>query len=84
MSVPVVRTLKKQTMGEVTKIVVFTCVLCLVFYNIVGLLGYLQFGDLVQPDIMLNYEVDTFVVFGMGILALKYTLSYPLPFFVTR
>ncbi|ODQ81491.1 hypothetical protein BABINDRAFT_159771 [Babjeviella inositovora NRRL Y-12698] len=53
-------------------------------YSVVGMLGYLTFGNKVQGNIMVMYTPSALISFGQGAIAFMVLLSYPLMFHPTR
>ena len=61
------------------------CIICVIIYNMVGAFGYMTFGASVNTDILTNYyPIDSTLIVGMVMVALKCALTYPPVFFCPR
>ena len=58
---------------------------CTVIYTIVGVFGYLTFGNQVSSDMLTNYSTsDPLVLVAMIMLAIKSIMTYPIILFCAR
>ena len=77
--------MKQQTLKEKVKIVLVSAGFCLIFYNVVGCLGYIAYAKNLKGDIFTNFvPVDVPVIIGMVVVAVKYMLTYPPRFFCVK
>lgn len=83
--VPIYASLKKRTLGDLTKTIMSSTIICVIVYNFVGIFGYLTFGQYVKSDILANYyPIDIPVIIGMAMVALKCVMTFPPVFFCAR
>ncbi len=84
-SVPLYASLRKRNLRELAKTLASSTIICVVVYNMVGIFGYLTFGQFVKTDILASYyPLDAPVIAGMGMVALKSVMTFPVMFFVGR
>lgn len=61
--------------SDMTTAVRIALLLCAVIYFVIGLFGYLLFGDATQSDILVNFDQDSSSAFG-SLLNILVRLSY--------
>lgn len=79
-AVEVCNDLKQPTPGRTTLVSFLTVLTCTIFYTLLGLIGWLTFGDVTPDDVLLGYSPNTRLV--LGELALTFTLLLTIPLFV--
>ena len=83
--VPLYACMKKRSLVNLTKVVVFSILLSLGVYTLVGVLGLLSFGDKVATDMITNYDAtDPVVIVAMVAVTIKAIITYPIILFCTR
>ncbi|KNE70117.1 hypothetical protein AMAG_15092 [Allomyces macrogynus ATCC 38327] len=64
--------------SQVNVVISSACSAALIVYYVIGVLGYLQFGDGVAGNIITMYPVTPVVTFGRLALAILFVFSYPI------
>jgi len=83
--IPAVSKLRNRTQARVDGAAVTGIFTCVMFYLIMGILGYLNYGSSVKPDIVAFNLPDTIdVQIARAALAVKSLMAYPLLHFVAR
>ncbi|XP_050409346.2 sodium-coupled neutral amino acid transporter 7-like [Patella vulgata] len=82
--IPIYSCMEKRNLKEFSKTVSVAMVLCVLFYTVTGILGYLQFGHRITSDIILSFDPDTTVVIAVVLIAVKTYTTYPILLFCGR
>jgi len=83
--IPVVKQLRNQTQARMDGVAITGLLSCALLHAVVGVLGYLNSGALVNPDILaFNLPNSIDVKIARIAIALKCLLSYPLLHFAAR
>nr|XP_006824901.1 PREDICTED: putative sodium-coupled neutral amino acid transporter 7-like [Saccoglossus kowalevskii] len=84
-SVPIYCTLKKKTVGQYAKVVIPSMAVIFTLYAVIGIYGYLTFGDSVNSDILLSYGYnDIRVTVARIMITISLLTVYPILHFCAR
>ncbi|XP_050409345.1 sodium-coupled neutral amino acid transporter 7-like [Patella vulgata] len=82
--IPIYSCMEKRNLKEFSKTVSVAMVLCVVFYTVTGVLGYLQFGHGITSDIILSFDPDVTIVIAVVLIAVKSCTTYRILLFCGR
>jgi len=84
-SVPLFNSMAKRSIMEFFRCIISSSIISVVVYNLVGVFGYLTFGEDVNSDFLTSYSpIDVPIIIGMTMMALKAIMTYPSVFFCAR
>lgn len=82
---PIYFELKDKSLPRMGLIISISMFICFLLYSLVGIFGYLTFGNLIQGNIMSYYNMqDIFVTIGLFCIGITVILSYPIHSFTAR
>ncbi|KAF0395541.1 vacuolar amino acid transporter 5 [Gigaspora margarita] len=70
--------LKNNAQNRVNSVIFVSIGTSAIVYQIIGILGYLSFGDDVWPNIIAMYRASTFITIGRIAIVILVIFSYPL------
>ncbi|KAL7636161.1 UNVERIFIED_CONTAM: hypothetical protein RMT77_012918 [Armadillidium vulgare] len=84
-SVPIMSCVYNRSRSTILKACLSAMSICLVVYTLCANCGYLTFGSLVNPDVLLDYDASQLVVIcAVLLLGLKAWMTYPILLFCVR
>jgi amino acid permease len=76
---PIYYELKNKSLKKMSFIIVTSMFICFMIYSLVGVFGYLTFGNKIKGNIMGYYDLkDVFVTIGLLCIGVTVVLSYPI------
>ena len=82
--IPIISTLRQNSIRWILLSVLLAIGVCSTFYTLTGVFGYLTFGTEVAPDLLFEYTAHPDVLIANIAIAFKMCMTYPILHFCGR